>query len=142
VPGSTFECELDTLGFGACTNPFTFTALPDGTYSFSVRASSGSSTDASPATRSFTVDTTPPTTTITGGPSGGTQNRTPKFKFTSNDPAATFECKLDSGNYAACISPDQLTQLSFGNHTFKVRASDAAGNVDPNPAKQDFTVNH
>ncbi|HEY6886251.1 MAG TPA: M36 family metallopeptidase, partial [Solirubrobacter sp.] len=64
-PDSTFECALDAGAFAACTSPFTPGALPDGDHVFSVRAVG----DPTPATRTFTVDTTAPETTIDSGPS-------------------------------------------------------------------------
>ena len=42
-------------------------ALPDGTYTFCVRATDvAGNLDPTPATRTFTIDTTPPETTLTG----------------------------------------------------------------------------
>ena len=68
--GSSFECSIDTgvAAFGACSGPgasHTPSALADGTYTFRVRATDGANnTDQTPATRSFTVDTTAPDTII------------------------------------------------------------------------------
>jgi hypothetical protein len=58
--GSTFECDLDGAGFAPCTSPKSYASVPLGTHTFSVRASVGGETDASPATRSWTVVTAPP----------------------------------------------------------------------------------
>ena len=80
-----------------------------------------------------------PTTTITGGPSAGTNDPTPTFTF-SSQPGTSFECKLDSGSYAPCSSPKTTSHLADGSHTFSVRANDPAGNVDPTPASRAFTV--
>ncbi|MDQ3769324.1 MAG: Ig-like domain-containing protein [Actinomycetota bacterium] len=63
---STFECKLDgpdvTGGsYGSCSSPKSHTSLGDGNYTFSVRASdSADNTDATPATRSFTIDVPEP----------------------------------------------------------------------------------
>ena len=46
-----------------------------------------------------------PTTTITGGPSAGTHDPTPTFSF-SSQPGTSFACKLDSGPYSPCSSPN------------------------------------
>jgi hypothetical protein len=81
----------------------------------------------------------PPTTTITSGPNAGTNDPTPTFTF-SSEPGSTFECKLDSGSYATCASPNTTSHLIDGSHTFYVRAKDAAGSVDPTPASRSFTV--
>jgi hypothetical protein len=80
-----------------------------------------------------------PSTTITKGPSGRTHDRTPTFKFKSSAPSATFECKVDHGDFEACTSPDTLPKLSFGKHKFQVKASVGAS-TDPTPAKQRFKV--
>jgi hypothetical protein len=78
------------------------------------------------------ADTTPPETTITSGPSGTTDSTSAAFGFAANEPS-TFECSLDSGGFAACASPASYTGLGDGSHTFRVRATDAAGNADPTP---------
>ena len=75
-------------GVGDCASPWTTPALSDGPHSVSVRATDvAGNTDASPATRSFTVatapppDTTAPETTIPSGPTGTTSDSTPTFAF-------------------------------------------------------------
>ena len=42
--------------------------------------------------------------------------------------------------FKACESPRKLKNLGTGKYKFKVRAIDAAGNVDPSPAKDKFKV--
>jgi hypothetical protein len=84
-------------------------------------------------------DSVPPETTITAGPSGLTKDRTPTFGFVSV-PDATFECQVDSGAFAGCASPFTTVNLSDGPHTFTVRATDLATNVETTPAVRTFTV--
>lgn len=86
------------------------------------------------------VDNDPPETTITKKPRARTHDRTPTFKFVSDEPGSTFKCKLDRNRFRRCTSPKTLKRLSFGRHTFKVKAKDKAGNVDPTPAKRIFKV--
>jgi hypothetical protein len=139
-PSATFECRLGaTAAWQTCTSPRSFTGLPDGTYEFQVRASTAAGTDQSPATRTFTVDTAAPQTTIDAGPSGTITTNTAAFQF-SSEAGATFACSLDGGAYTSCTSPRTLTNLSQGAHTFNVRATDAAGNTDQTPATRTFTV--
>ncbi len=69
-----------------------------------------------------------------------TKDTTPTYEFRSTEAGSRFECKVDKGNFAACTSPNTLKKLKKGNHTFSVRATDAAGNVDATPAEDKFTV--
>jgi DNA-binding beta-propeller fold protein YncE len=82
----------------------------------------------------------PPKTTITSGPSGETKDRTPTYKFVSNEAHSTFQCKVDDGAWKSCTSPRTLGKQSFGKHVFKVRARDAVGTYDPTPATRRFKV--
>src|SRR5207253_3058371 len=52
----------------------------------------------------------------------------------------TFQCSLDGAAYASCTSPDALSGLSAGAHTFAVKATDQAGNTDPTPASYGWFV--
>lgn len=54
-----------------------------------------------------------------------------KFKFVSDRPDSTFECKLDKAPWRACASPKAIRGLAPGKHVFRVRAVDAAGNRGP-----------
>lgn len=93
-----------------------------------------------PAVRSWTVDLTPPDTTLAGGPSGTVPFASASFSFTASESEATFACSLDGGAFAPCTSPDAVTGLAQGAHTFAVRATDAAGHTDPSPASRSWTV--
>ena len=86
------------------------------------------------------ADTSPPKTVITKDAPKKTDSAKIKVKFTSSEPNSTFECKLDKKSWKPCSSPTKLKHLKRGKHKFKVRAIDAAGNVDPSPAKDKFKV--
>ena len=85
-------------------------------------------------------DVTPPETTITKKPPNKTSKSTVKFKFSSSEAGSTFECKKDKKPWKPCTSPTKMRRLDEGRHKFKVRAIDAAGNVDPTPARDRFKV--
>ncbi len=86
-----------------------------------------------------TVDTTPPKVTITKAPKAKTASTTAKFKFRSNEAGSKFQCKLDKGKFKNCRSPKTYKKLKPGKHVFKVKATDAAGNVST-VVKRKFTV--
>ncbi len=86
------------------------------------------------------ADTTPPNTTITSGPGGTISNSSPSFGFSSSEAGSTFQCRLDSSTWSACSSPRSYSNVLDGQHTFRVRATDAAGNTDTTPATRSFAV--
>jgi hypothetical protein len=140
-PGATFECRLDDGAFAACGSPFQPAALADGAHTFEVKAKDqAANTDQTPAARSFSVDTTAPQTTVTAGPTGKTTSRTARFAFRSNEPGASFRCRLDGKSWVGCRSPKQYGRLPAGRHAFDVQASDALGNRDVSPARRTFRV--
>jgi hypothetical protein len=139
--GATFECALDDGGFIACTSPQSYSDLGEGPHSFAVRVRDAvGNLDPTPADRSWTVDRTPPNTTIVTGPSGVMAVASASVTFTANEPDAAFGCSLDGGAFASCTSPANLPGLAQGSHTFAVRAVDAAGNTDTSPATGSWTV--
>jgi hypothetical protein len=84
---------------------------------------------------------TAPETEITGGPANdaATNATSASFAFTSTIAGASFECKLDSGAFAACTSPFETGTLATGQHTFTVRAT-ANSITEPNPPSVTWTV--
>jgi hypothetical protein len=128
--GSTFECRIDQGSWAACASPHSVPGLADGAHLFEVRATdTAGNTDATPAQRGWTVDTTAPQTMIDSGPSGTTGGAA-TFAFSSSEPGSAFECRMDGGSWAVCVSPHSVSGLADGEHTFEVRATDAAGNTD------------
>jgi hypothetical protein len=141
-----FQCHLDAQKWAACTSPRKYSALSQGRHAFSVRARKGHKIDRSPATRSFTVDTSAPDTLVVAGPTGGsTIGPSPSFSFTGTDTLSpadqlNFQCSIDGDAFSSCSSPEQVGPLTNGSHSFQVRAVDAAQNTDPTPAQRSFTV--
>jgi hypothetical protein len=126
--GTSFQCRVDTAAFAACTSPHTTGALSDGAHTFEVRATDAAGNTGAAASRTFTVDTAAPQTTIDSGPTGPTSGSTPTFSF-SSEAGASFQCRVDAAAFAACSSPHTTAALADGAHTFEVRATDAAGNT-------------
>src|SRR5262249_49285232 len=114
--------------------------LADGTYALEVRAKDAFGADETPATRSFTVDTIAPNTVIASGPRRVINVDRAGFELRAGEPGSHLECRLDGGSWFACTSPWTTNQLVDGEHVFEARAIDAAGNVDPTPAKWEFRI--
>jgi hypothetical protein len=139
----TFDCSLDSDDYKPCASGDSFGPIGDGAHSFAVRAHDrAGNVDASPAIRAWLTDTSTPDTEITGGPMNTSGSTTATFTFSSPDAGggATFECALDSLVFLPCSSPDTLSNLTQGTHTFQVRVRDAVGNADPSPASRTWIV--
>jgi hypothetical protein len=81
-----------------------------------------------------------PQTTLKRKPPHKIHDRTPTFRFGSDEQGSTFQCKLDGKPFRACKSPFTTKRLALGQHTFKVRARDESGKLDPSPASYSFRV--
>ena len=81
-----------------------------------------------------------PQTKIGKHPRARTTFRSAVFTFVGNQAKARFDCKLDRGKFRRCASPKRYTGLALGNHTFRVRSIDSAGNRDSTPARFGWTV--
>jgi hypothetical protein len=80
-----------------------------------------------------------PDTQITAGPSGPVAKKSATFKFKATVSGASFQCKIDSKDWASCDSPKKYKRLKQGEHTFQVRARKGHA-VDKTPATRSFTV--
>ncbi|MEJ7598778.1 MAG: Ig-like domain-containing protein, partial [Kofleriaceae bacterium] len=136
----TFECSLDGAAFAACTSPHE-TAVTDGTRSFAVRSKDAAGNlDPTPEMLTWTVDTTAPDTMITAGPAQGSSSlAVVVFEFDSPEPSVTFECSKGTAAFTACVSGASFTYAN-GPATFRVRAKDATGQIDPSPATRTWIV--
>jgi hypothetical protein len=79
-------------------------------------------------------------TSITSGPSGVVSSGTATFGFSASSSRSQFECRLDTGAWSACDSPQTYAGLGAGDHAFAVRATDRFGGTDPSPATRAWTV--
>jgi predicted phage tail protein len=140
-----YRCHLDrgatvVFGYAVCTSPHTYdlSALPDGTYTFGVRGSDDAANESTETQDTFTLDRSAPAApNITGGPLGESANAMPSYTFTAEAGSST-ECRVERGatvvsDWAACVSPRSydFTLQSDGVYTFRVKATDTAGNTGP-----------
>ncbi|MGH3145384.1 MAG: hypothetical protein ACRDTR_06230, partial [Rubrobacter sp.] len=143
APNATFECSLDnaTPSWGSCpvSSP-TYKDLAVGEHELLVRAEDADGdVDPTPASYRWTIKPLPetrimsgPEDELTSDPDVQTDSTEANFTFEStNQPNATFECRLDLGAYEPCTSPKTYTGLAFDEHDFLVRAKDADGNFGP-----------
>src|SRR5437660_3843727 len=142
--GTTFQCSLSLTAVPSCapsTSPKTFPPQLDGTYTFTVVAFDAGLNPSLPAAFTFTIDTVPPVVTLTATPPAVTTVNTPSFSFTANETPVTFQCSLSTGAdaFAPCTSPITYAAQPDGLYTFKVIATDLAGNVSA-PATFTFTI--
>jgi len=134
---SSFECKLDDGHYSPCSSPKAYPGLDDGAHRFRVRAvDRAGNPDPSPASRKWTLDTSPPETSIDSGPPHVSHKGSATFAV-SSEAGATFECRLDKHAWEAC---GQVSDLSDGKHVMRARAKDRAGNVDPSPASWSWRV--
>ncbi len=131
-PTSTAQCMTDGVNWAACTTPISLTNLQDGTTTVKVREVDAAGNISPATTVAWNVDTTPPSAppVISGAPSGITTSRDLSATITG-DPGNTFECRLDGGVWAACISPFVASGLADGGHLLEARQVDAVGNKGP-----------
>lgn len=140
-PRSTLHCALDGGVFSPCTGTTTYEGLPEGPHTFSVKAiDAAGNTDLVPARFDWTIDLTPPHTTITMQPPVRTDSAYARFSFSSSKPGSTFQCQIDRNASAACTDPMEYPVLTAGPHTFLVMATDTVGNTDPAPARYSWTI--
>lgn len=91
-------------------------------------------------TQEIVLDTTAPDTLITATPPLVATAADATFEFSANEAGAVFECSLDNGAYAACVSPKTYSGLAAGSHTFTVRSMDQVGNRDASPASYSWQI--
>jgi len=86
-------------------------------------------------------DRVAPESTITAGPPNRTRKKRATFEFSAVDARAVtgLACSLDDGSFASCTSP-YTVKVKKGKHTFSVRATDDAGNVEGAPAADSWKV--
>ena len=167
--GSTFECQLDGGGWSSCSSPKSYAGLTQGSHTFQVRATDGAgNTDASPASFTWTIDTTDPSPAFTFPAAGGFYNLAgwSDFAGTASDAGGAalqnveLSIKRDSDNQYwngtafadgtenwRTATGTASWSLSFpganfaaeGAYTVRLRATDTAGNVAA-PATRAFSV--
>jgi hypothetical protein len=134
----SFECDLDGGGFTACSSPESYASLPDGSHTFQVHAIDFvGNVDASPASRTWTVDTIAPTVNIFTIITPSNSLNIPITAFSATDDVALtgYLITMSSAPPAAgaagwtSTAPLTFTVTSDGSYNLYPWAKDAASNV-------------
>lgn len=127
-----FRCQIDAGPVTICSSPATFSGLPNGLRTFTVRAADAAgNVGAAAATRSWTIDTVPPPAPVLGTkPDDPNGDGIANFDWTETESPVTFKCQIENLVFTTCTSPyHTIVDVSNdGQHQFAVRAFDAAGN--------------
>ncbi len=130
--GTSFSATPETWAAATGTADWTYaflaSAFSEGGYTVRARATDAANNRGYDS-RTITIDRTAPAApTLTSVPPA-TSGPSATLTFTTADSTAGFECKLDSGAFASCSSPQTYDNLLHGSHTVTVRAVDGAGNI-------------
>ena len=102
---------------------------------------SGSTTTSLPPR--LAADTTPPSTFFSKHPPKVVRTRQARarilFRFGPDEAGVSFFCRIDGAPFRVC-PPQLVRRYALGRHTIRVKARDAAGNVDATPAVYRFAV--
>ena len=133
--GSTFACSLDSTAFTACTSPQTYNSLAGGNHDFQVRAiDAAGNFDTTPASHVWSIDSTPPTITVTSPAANATYQLNASV-------AASYACADSGSGVASCqgtvANGSPIDTSSTGTKTFTVASNDNVGN----PAAASVTYN-
>lgn len=129
---ATFECNMDLGAWGTCATPLDATGLAEGLHTFAVRAVGAGGTDQTPAETQFTVDTTPPSLSVSSPNENGLFGDIYIPVEFSVEAGATTTCALNGATPAACTSPLSFVgnpALIEGTNVAHFVATDAAGNT-------------
>jgi hypothetical protein len=114
---------------------YDLTGSPDGTYTFAVSQTDEAGNSSLEAIDTFVLDRIIDDPTIMGGPMNHDDDDTPTWTF-NGEAGTTFDCVLMKPDLSEVSNPGCSSPMSYdlsgeddGDYTFKVRQSDAAGNV-------------
>jgi hypothetical protein len=143
---TTFRATTESEGFvSTCSAPLAYQHLPDGPEGGGPVEEGGGGgvavvegTPLAPSAPEYLL----PHTRITFAPASKTRSRSPIFRFTDStgQSGTTFQCKVDRKPWRRCGSPLRLKRLSRGKHVLEIKATNAAGEAEPNPVKRVFKV--
>lgn len=144
TPGSavSIACTLDGAPITCRHGDLALRDLGPGTHVLTAAGTDAAgNTDPAPARRTWTVDTSAPVTSVTGGPAAGGLLLTPSTAFLlgSTEPG-TMACTLDGRARSCAPGRHPVAGLAPGTHTLTAAATDLTGNRDTTPVTRWWTV--
>lgn len=134
------QCVLDGNWFDPC--PTSFSGLPGGQHTLILQVEDLAGNWSDEATFTFRTYPDPPNTLITAAQAPATAVAKAVFYVSSSASGSTFECRVDSGSWAACGSTVTINAGDYaaGSHVLEARATDPAGQLDATSASTAFTL--
>jgi chitodextrinase len=138
VDGATFKCSIDGGTPATCTSPWTTPTLADGSHTFTVAATVGSLTDASPASATWTIDATAPTAPVATATASNSSSV--GLSWTASTDAgglAGYDIVRGDTVIATAVTATSYTDSTVAastTYTYVVRARDTAGNTTDSPS--------
>lgn len=139
---ASYMCSLDGSAAVPCSSPLSYTGLADGTHTVSIGSTDTATGegDPTPATATWTVDTTPPAAPRMTGtdPPSSSADLSPSIQGSAESGStvrlyATADCSGDpvaQGSAADFASPGFTVQVSYDSTTsYRATATDGAGNT-------------
>ncbi len=148
-PEATFLCTLDGVGPNPCASGVAYTVQAGVEHTFEVMSTKPHLLiEGEPIEHIWTVnDATDPDTLFIDPLPAAIGAEEVVFNFAGSDPGGTpteelsFECSLDGLPFEPCSSPETLSDLTGGMHTFQVRAVDN-GTLGENPNADESPASH
>jgi Bacterial Ig domain/Chitobiase/beta-hexosaminidase C-terminal domain len=135
--GASFACELDGGGFRPCSSPQSYDGLAEGSHTFAVQAVDAAGNLGPASTRTWLVDTTPPSSSITcdGGSCAGDWHGKPvSVALSATDSGsgvARIRYTLDGSEPSTSNGRDYDGPFVVQSATLiRYRAYDKAGNAE------------
>jgi len=125
------ECRLDDQDWGSCSSPKAYSGLADGAHTFEARSiDAAGNEDPTPASRTWTVDTTLPEVTLVNPADGAaTRDTTPTFDGSAGTRAGDSSTVTVRVYRPVAGAPDELVETRAA-----ARAGDGSWSVDASPA--------
>ncbi|HIW33110.1 MAG TPA: S-layer homology domain-containing protein [Candidatus Paenibacillus intestinavium] len=121
--GAVFEYSLDGAAYVESDSQLTLTDLAEGVHTIAVRAANNGAIDATPATYTWTIDTTPPVITL-----NGSHSITINTGRIYNDSGATASDNHDDKITENIVVQDDVDTAILGKYEVKYNVVDTAGN--------------